>query len=288
MRRWWRASAAAATFVADRPTLWLAGALPWTVTVGWLALVGGVASPPSIGELTFRGAGIFASGAWPWNAIGIGFAALAVALVAVALASAGEAILLHGRRAGAGEVARLFGMALVCAVPVLAGLVTLAAAVVVVAPGEFNAPGAGIDPLARTALAIAPLLAGTVLAAGTGAAVHAAAARNRGGIGVALLEAPRALAGAGLAAVLQAGALLLARVAYVVVCALLLRVLWTPIGVQLDGGEIDVATLLLLVGFVAIWLCLVLGGGALHAWGSLSWTGVLRRGQERLEARTGA
>ncbi|HUF06457.1 MAG TPA: hypothetical protein VMP86_03600 [Candidatus Binatia bacterium] len=288
MRRWWRTSLTAAMLVADRPALWLAGALPWTVTVGWFAFLAGVAPPPSIGELTFRGAGIFASGAWPWNAIGIGAAALAVALVAVALASAGEAVLLHGRRVGAGEVARLFGIALVCAVPVLVGLVTLAAAVIVVAPGEFNAPGAGIDPLARTALAIAPLLAGTVLAAAAGAAIHAAAARHRGDVVVALLEAPRALAGAGLAAVLQAGALLLARVAYLVVGAMLLRVLWMPIGIQLAGGEIGVATLLLLVGFVAIWLCLVLGGGALHAWGSLSWTGVLRSGQERLEARTGA
>jgi hypothetical protein len=32
---------------------------------------------------------------------------------------------------------------------------------------------------------------------------------------------------------------------------------------------------------VAIWLCLVLAGGALHAWGSLSWTRLLdARGAE--------
>ena len=31
-------------------------------------------------------------------------------------------------------------------------------------------------------------------------------------------------------------------------------------------------TLLLLVGFVAIWLCLLLGAGALHAWASAWWS----------------
>jgi hypothetical protein len=41
----------------------------------------------------------------------------------------------------------------------------------------------------------------------------------------------------------------------------------------LDG--IDGPAALLLVGFVAIWLCLILGGGALHAWGSVSWTRIL-------------
>jgi hypothetical protein len=52
-------------------------------------------------------------------------------------------------------------------------------------------------------------------------------------------------------------------------------VLWAPIGVRLEGEGIGLAAMLLLVGFVAIWLCLVLGGGALHAWGSAAWTRIL-------------
>ena len=32
---------------------------------------------------------------------------------------------------------------------------------------------------------------------------------------------------------------------------------------------------LLLVGFVAIWLCLVLAGGALHAWSAATWSRLL-------------
>jgi hypothetical protein len=70
-------------------------------------------------------------------------------------------------------------------------------------------------------------------------------------------------------------AVTLGRLVFLVLSAALLRVLWSPIGLQLDVGQIDPGTALLLVGFVAIWLCLLLGGGALHAWGSLTWTRVL-------------
>jgi len=58
--------------------------------------------------------------------------------------------------------------------------------------------------------------------------------------------------------------------------ALLLGVLWVPIGARLaGGGEIDIAIGLLLVGFVAVWLCLVLAGGALHAWSAATWSRLL-------------
>ena len=57
MHRWLTASAQAASHVADRSNLWPTGALAWMVTVGWLALIVGVASPPTDAELTFFGAG---------------------------------------------------------------------------------------------------------------------------------------------------------------------------------------------------------------------------------------
>jgi hypothetical protein len=60
-----------------------------------------------------------------------------------------------------------------------------------------------------------------------------------------------------------------------VLAAVFLRVLWAPIEQRLALDGIDVAAAFLLVGFVAIWLCLVLGGGALHAWGSVCWTRLL-------------
>ena len=58
--------------------------------------------------------------------------------------------------------------------------------------------------------------------------------------------------------------------------ALLLGVLWAPIGTQLAiGGGFEIGTGLLLLGFVAIWLCLVLAGGALHAWSAATWSRLL-------------
>jgi uncharacterized RDD family membrane protein YckC len=53
----------------------------------------------------------------------------------------------------------------------------------------------------------------------------------------------------------------------------LLRVLWAPISVDLAAGHlVSAQILLLLVGFVAIWLALVLAFGALHAWVSTLWS----------------
>ena len=54
---------------------------------------------------------------------------------------------------------------------------------------------------------------------------------------------------------------------------LLLRILWSPVSLQLGEGQLGgPQTLLLLVGFVAIWLCLLVGIGALHVWASAWWT----------------
>ena len=58
----------------------------------------------------------------------------------------------------------------------------------------------------------------------------------------------------------------LAHLVFLCFGALLLGVLWAPIGAQLAiGGGFDIATGLLLLGFVAIWFCLCSAGGALHA-----------------------
>jgi hypothetical protein len=64
-------------------------------------------------------------------------------------------------------------------------------------------------------------------------------------------------------------------VAFLAFAGLLLSVLWAPIGTALVGGRIDFATGLLLVGFVAIWLCLVAAGGALQAWSAETWSRLL-------------
>jgi hypothetical protein len=284
MRRWLNASLSAASDVAERSSLWLPGALAWMVTVGWLALLLGVARPPTVAELTFFGAGIVTSGQWPWNGIAILAAVVVLTAVAIALGSVAEAALLHGRRARPADLRRAFLVGVVCVVPLAVALAALVVALSFVARGEFNAPEPGGGPVLRILLALGPLLAVTLLAAVIGGAVHAGAIRSKvasGGAWSAMRAAPATLGRAGTAGVGQVLALLAARIGYLAITVILLRVLWGPIDDRLSGEGFGLAVILLLVGFVAIWLCLVLAGGALHAWGSLSWTRLLdARGAE--------
>jgi hypothetical protein len=278
MRRWARATIAAAGLVTERPSLWLPGGLAWVLTVGWIALLVGVARPPTLAELTFLGAGIFTSGAWPWNLVALAGGAVGVMAIAFGLVAVAEAALLLGARARFSDAGRIAALAVICAAPALLALVVLAFGAAAIGPAEFNSPQDGGGPLVRMAVRLAPIGAVTLVAIVAGAALHAAAARRamdgRPILG-ALGDAPATLVRAGGAAALQALALLLARLVLLVLAAILLRVLWAPIDQRLALDGIDLAAGLLLVGFVAIWLCLVLAGGALHAWGSVSWTRVL-------------
>jgi len=284
MHRWLSASAQAASQVADRSSLWLPGALAWMVTVGWLALIVGVATPPTVAELTFFGADTFTSGLWPWNGIAIVVIALLLVGLAIALDAVAEAALLHGRRARAADVRAAFVAGVICVTPLLVTAVAFGAALFVIAPGTFNDPNPDGGPLLRTILAVAPFAAAMLLAAMLGSAVHAAAIRAPAatrGPWSALAAAPRVLGRAGAAGAVHIVAHVVARIGYLVVATVLLRVLWAPIEDRLSEEGIGLAAVLLLVGFVAIWLCLVLAGGALHAWGSVSWTRLLEaRGRD--------
>ncbi len=280
MRTWARAVGKAAEHVADRPELWLTGGLGWIVSVGWLVLVVGVARPPTLADLTFLGTGFYTSAAWPWNAIGVVVGLVVTVLAGVLLFAAAEVVLLRGRGATGSDALRSSAVALVCGVPTVALIVWLVAAVAEIAVAEFNAPSeAGGGPVARIALRVAPLMLGVLLAAAVGAAVHAAAARRLvagASVSSALGAAPRTLLRAGSATAAQAIGIQVARLAYVGLAAVLLRVLWSPVSDRLGVAGIEPTTILLLLGFVAIWLCVVLGGGALHATGSAAWTRVLR------------
>ena len=277
MHRWLTVSAQAASCVADRSSLWLTGALAWMVTVGWLALVIGVTDPPTVAELTFFGAGTFTSGLWPWNGIAILVSLLVLIGLAIVLDSLAEAALLGARRTGSALVQRSLIVGVICVIPLLAIAVAFGASLYTVAPGTFNDPDPDGGPLLRTILALAPFVAGMLLAALLVSAIRAAAIRARADASPwrALASAPARLRRVGMAAAVQVVATFLAGIGYLVLSAMLLRVLWAPIDARLSESGFDVAVILLLVGFVAIWLCLVLGGGALHAWGSVSWTRLL-------------
>ena len=278
MGAWVRAAGSAAAAVADRPRLWVPGGLAWLLTIGWLAFVVGVARPPSVGELTFLGAGLVTSGAWPWNLVAIIAGALIVAVSAAALVALSEVALLGRTWEMRADPRRVFALTLICWLPAALAGAMLAFGVAAVAVIEFNAPTDVGGPILRIALRLLPMIGLALLVAIASAALHAAALRGLAGgastIG-ALRRAPRALRRSGAPAIIHVFASTAVRVGYLILAAVLLRVLWAPIEQRLALDGIDAASTLLLVGFVAIWLCLILGGGALHAWGSVAWTRIL-------------
>jgi hypothetical protein len=147
-----------------------------------------------------------------------------------------------------------------------------------VAPAEFGAPDLGGPLILRIASHLAPLLVllGAVILVGQ--ATGAAALRHAVGpgalpIGAALRTGLRDLVSHPFRRLgLALGAMLADFLALALAWALL-RVLWAPISVELAAGQlVSAQALLLLVGFVAIWLALVLAFGALHAWVSTLWS----------------
>jgi len=282
MRRWLEAASVALVRVADAPTLWIPGALAWVASIGWIPFVAAVVRPPTQSELTYFGAGMQTSGLWPLNLV---LAAVGVVLVVllgigvVAMANASLEALLAGRPFSAQDAGRLFAMLLAGALPVALVVSMLLVATIAVAPAEFNRPQADPGPVLRTIGRLAPLLvAGGVVVAVTAAlAGFAGRAAVRAGGMVTGLAGTAALARrAGAAGLAHAVVAAVLGLGYLLLAGALLRVLWAPIGAGLLArGAIDAMGMLLLVGFVAIWLCLVLAGGALHAWGSATWSELL-------------
>ena len=283
MRLWRDAAVASMRLVSARPELWLPGGLAWVVTVGWIPFVVAVASPPSVTELTFLGAGFVVSGAWPWNAMLMAVTAMALVLVAFVLAAVANAYLIRqlSRPDAPGSSARgLLAVNAVVALPLAVAALAVLLALAGVAPREFNAPDATGGPILRTIARLAPYLVLFCMTAAVGATLASVAARLRGGTMDRLRATPAVAARTGPA--VHAIVAFLGQVAFLVLVAMLLRILWAPIGAQLViGGEIDLASGLLLVGFVAIWLCIVLAGGALHAWSAATWSRLIAAGSPR-------
>jgi hypothetical protein len=272
---------------SERAELWPAGSLAWLIFFGWVTLPATVAPIPTQADLTFIGSGLASSSAWPYNVIAIGVAAVGLVLVAHALASLAEAALQAQLRSGIPERddgapwrdAWRIGLArLIAGVPAFATLGVLLAAVAAVVADEFQSPDIGGSLAIRIAGRVLPFLVAFGLALLVVPPIAAAIERRATGQhGLPLAAAVRAGLGDLLRAPLPAGAVTLltlaVRLVYLAGSLLLLRVLWAPIGVQLaGGGGMDAVAALLLVGFVAIWLCLVIGGGALQAWTSAWWT----------------
>ncbi|HET6381164.1 MAG TPA: hypothetical protein VFH63_09080, partial [candidate division Zixibacteria bacterium] len=146
-----------------------------------------------------------------------------------------------------------------------------------VATEVFTDPDIETPLLLRLAAEVWPALVLLVVAVVVGQAYGAVAFRRATGhagepVPVALAGAARDLLGRPVPRLGTALAGTLADAAVLVLSWALLRVLWEPIGADLAAGRfMSPDTLLLLVGFVAIWLILLLAAGAVHAAVSTWW-----------------
>jgi hypothetical protein len=277
----------ALVLVADHAALWLPGALASLAFLGSAPFLLAVANPPNIGDLAFFAAGLVTAPNYPVNVYLLAAAVALAVLSASILLAAGETLLLRGQRGMLGQLPatrlfdedllRVWGAHLIAAVPAIAAIGVLALRIAAVAPGEYQSPDIGGSFPVRVALdtwpygvvAIAAILLGQ--AWGSAAVRRGSAPRAR--FLPALLGATRDLVRHPVRRAWMALATSGVLVTWLVATWALLRLLWRPIGVAIADGRVgQPVTIVLLVGFVAIWLCLVAAGGALHAWSSAWWT----------------
>lgn len=280
---WLRHAAEAARIAADRGDLWLPGALGALPYLAWLPLLLTVAGAPRTSDFAFLGAGLFSSDLFPLNVLLIATLAALGVLVAFLVAALAEATLL---RSGPGtpdrpltrDLEAVFSVMLVAALPAVGVAAAVVSGVAVVAPGEFGSPDLGIPLALRIALHLVPLLVLLAILAWAGQAVAAVAMRRAIGpesppIGQAIRASLRDISRYPVRRLGLALVALLADLLAVALAVALLGVFWAPIGGDLRGGElVSPSGLLLLVGFVAIWLAIVLAFGALHVWASTWWS----------------
>ena len=281
---WLRGAGDAALIAADRGDLWLPGALGALTYLAWLPLVLTVAVPPRTSDLAFLGAGLFSSELFPLNVVLIAALAALGFLVACLLAAFAETTLLRATGLGTPdrsmtrELEVTFSVMLVAVLPAVAVAAALISGVAVVAPGEFGAPDLGVPLALRIALRLALPLAALAIVAWLGQAFGAVAIRRAIGpdarpIGAALKAAIRDLLQHPVRRLGLAITSFTSDLLAVVLAVALLRVLWAPIAADLAGGQlISPSGLLLLVGFVAIWLVVILAFGVLHVWISAWWS----------------
>ena len=299
---WLRHAALAWRVVAGRGDLWLPGALAAVTYLAWLPLIITVAATPRTSDLAFLGAGLLGSALFPLNVFLIATLVALGVLIACLLAALAEASLL--RASGLGTPGRsftrelevTFSVMLVAALPAVALGAALISGIAAVAPAEWGSPDFGVPLAVRIALRLAPLLAAFAVVAWLGQAFGAVALRRAMGrdslpVGEAMKAALRDLIRQPMRRLGLALTSFLTDLLAVALAVVLLRALWAPIGADLAGGQLVSPTaLLLLVGFVAIWLSVTLIFGALHVWFSTWWSleiGVPDAGvaPERLEAQ---
>lgn len=285
MAGWLQRGVAAARIGGERSDLWIPGALASLVFLGWSPFVLAVVPLPGASDLAFFGADVYTSSRWPANALALGAGVMLLLLAASLLIALAETTLLRRLRRLRGlrplrplpdDALRLWGVQLLAALPAAAAAVSVLIGLAAVAPAEYQSPDIGGTLAVRIVRDLLPFLALFAVAVIVGQTFGAAATHRAVGSGEAvaasLWGALRDLVGAPLRLLVTALVTLLAYGVGLLLAAGLLRVVWSPIRLQLANGQVGgPQTLLLLVGFVAIWLCLLIGAGALHAWASVWW-----------------
>jgi hypothetical protein len=281
---WLGHGAVAARVAANREDLWLPGALGALTYLAWLPLVITVSAAPRTSDLAFLGAGLLTSGLFPLNVILIASIAALGVLLACLIAALAEASLLRATGLGTPgrsmtrELEVTFSVMLVAALPAVAVGAALISGAAAVGPAEFGAPDLGVPLALRMALRLAPLLAAFALVAWLGQGFGAVTLRRAVGptalpVGEAVMAAVRDIIQRPMRRLGLAFTSFLADLLALAVAVALLRALWAPISAELAGGQlVSPAALLLLVGFVATWLVVILAFGALHVWFSSWWS----------------
>jgi hypothetical protein len=281
---WLGHAAQAGQLVADRAGLWIPGAIGSLAYIAWLPLVLVVASLPRLSDLTFIGADLYTSPLYPLNVLLLALLVALLVTVACGLAALGEAALL--RELGEARPARSLGndagvilsILLVAGLPAAVAVGATSIGLASTAPAVFTSPDIGAPLVVRVIRELAPFLVALGAALLVGQAWGAAAIRRA--VGQQALSVRSALL-AGLGDLLarparRIGLALVATVADLIATVLafgLLRVLWVPIQRDLAGKQpFSPSSLPLLVGFVALWLALVLAAGMLHSWVSAWWS----------------
>jgi hypothetical protein len=291
MLSWLQRGLAAAQVAGDRSDLWLAGSLGWLAYLGWLPLLL-VLAQPDANDVAFLGVSLYTSSAFPLNALALGAAAVATFALLCLVAAAAEVVLLRNAAPGETSAAPLwravmsaFTVTLVSTLPAVGAGAVVLMGVIAVAPAEFQSPDIGTPVLLRVAGDLLPYLIVLALAlllgqAFGGLAIRSTQAAPERPVTAALAAAGRSLVRRPLTGIGIAGGGMLLDAVNLLFTFALLRVLWAPIATALADGRLATpATLLLLLGFVAIWLALLLLAGALHVAVSAWWAAELSRGK---------
>jgi hypothetical protein len=277
VRDWLRGGLAAARIAADRAELWIPGAIVSFAFAGWVVFLAVVASRADENDVMFLGIRLAASPWWPWNLVavvaavlsGIGTMLLAIAFGEVALQmeltdARHDEIPVSVTRAMAALGVAGTGVAIAAAV-----LVWLSSPAFVEA---WTEPDPATPYLVRVAAAAFPALLALAAVAVPAQAFGAVAMRRpwREALVTLRRRAHRLIPQAALTMALFLVAQLMT--------AIVLDALWRPLsGLLAAGGLLEPSTPILLLGFVWIWLVLVILAGVIQAWIAAWWNRELER-----------